>query len=344
MLDSYNLRLSPKACEGKPEEITSPACFVIGDDFLDPANQPRMRQLLDRGFSMIDVVHTLLSDAGKCSSVSTLSFLFPAESKCAHAHTCSLLLLSTPCGFRVLHTSFFFFPFMQRLLHRCRSRRLEPLFLPTIRSARDSQKSTLIFHTFPRPDFVFLTSRTTGHDVSALIPNMRRAVLETFVPLFVREVAPAASKLPLAPGSLSGRLFALYRADMVLDSSLKPWIIEVNLSPNLTPSPGSASVRMRMWRKVVADTLRLIGLHDRLIIGGDSDEDDTWRGPGAPQPYGGIDEEDVEVLWEVCGAVGTREDCDGGLERALCRCVAATAHRLLLLPFTFSGISGANSK
>jgi hypothetical protein len=67
-----------------------------------------------------------------------------------------------------------------------------------------------------------------GHNVSQLIPHIKRAVVDTFVPLLVHEVEPYLRSKGFSEAAMRGKFFGLYRADMVLDQSLKPWIIEVS--------------------------------------------------------------------------------------------------------------------
>jgi hypothetical protein len=84
ILDLANLRLSPRGdCEGLPEELTDPACFVIGDEFVQAAEQPRVKTLIDQGFNSINAVRALLHEAGECLRRSFIGpFIASSAKKC----------------------------------------------------------------------------------------------------------------------------------------------------------------------------------------------------------------------------------------------------------------------
>ena len=51
--------------------------------------------------------------------------------------------------------------------------------------------------------------------------------------------------------------FEIFGFDILIDSDLKPWLLEVNLAPSLTPD---SAMDHRIKSNLVADTLNLIGL------------------------------------------------------------------------------------
>lgn len=50
--------------------------------------------------------------------------------------------------------------------------------------------------------------------------------------------------------------FELYGFDILLDSKLKPWLLEVNISPSLS---SSSPLDKRIKSVLIADTLNLVG-------------------------------------------------------------------------------------
>ena len=52
--------------------------------------------------------------------------------------------------------------------------------------------------------------------------------------------------------------FELYGFDILIDSDLKPWLLEINLSPSLNPEDSNMDHIIKS--NLVADTLSLVGL------------------------------------------------------------------------------------
>ncbi|CAE7488394.1 TTLL5, partial [Symbiodinium necroappetens] len=59
-------------------------------------------------------------------------------------------------------------------------------------------------------------------------------------------------------GAHRGSCFEIYGFDVLVDRSLKPWLLEVNICPSL--SSGSP-LDKRIKTKLVADVLTLVGVH-----------------------------------------------------------------------------------
>eukprot|EP00048_Salpingoeca_helianthica_P004851 m.81622 g.81622 ORF g.81622 m.81622 type:complete len:980 (+) comp13371_c0_seq2:34-2973(+) len=91
-----------------------------------------------------------------------------------------------------------------------------------------------------------------GHDVAALMARIEDVIIKTLVA--VQEPVVAAVQRHLAPGahSVCGELYGF---DILLDSSLRPWVLEVNLSPSLACE---APLDLKIKSHVVADFLDLM--------------------------------------------------------------------------------------
>ncbi len=55
----------------------------------------------------------------------------------------------------------------------------------------------------------------------------------------------------------SGNLFELFGVDIILDNKLRPWLLEINLNPNLNCS---SFIEDKIKSKLITDTLNIIGL------------------------------------------------------------------------------------
>lgn len=70
--------------------------------------------------------------------------------------------------------------------------------------------------------------------------------------------------------------FELYGFDILLDSKMKPWLIEVNISPSLSSSsPFDKSIKTRL----ICDTLTLIGIkpYDKQKFKQEQDKQTTMK-------------------------------------------------------------------
>lgn len=53
--------------------------------------------------------------------------------------------------------------------------------------------------------------------------------------------------------------FELVRFDFILDEDLNPYVLEVNMSPNLTPAEDRFEEHSMIYEQLVYDTLRIVG-------------------------------------------------------------------------------------
>ena len=119
------------------------------------------------------------------------------------------------------------------------------------------------------------------------------------------------------PGG-SRSFFTIFRFDFMLDEALKPWVLEVNQSPNL--SSESTLDLKNMFERVSFSLLNLVGLG----LG-------QMRHPYNPEGHEDIvgHHNDIDIGWRVCsqctaadgsddsGVQGEMEGCTG--DCAMCR-------------------------
>jgi|FLMP01.2.fsa_nt_emb hypothetical protein len=60
-----------------------------------------------------------------------------------------------------------------------------------------------------------------------------------------------------APGEFKSNFFELLGYDIMLDSDLNPWILEVNMAPSLT---GDSPLDFQIKSNLIVDMLNLVGL------------------------------------------------------------------------------------
>ncbi len=72
-----------------------------------------------------------------------------------------------------------------------------------------------------------------------------------------------------------GNCFELFGFDVLLDAKLKPWLIEVNLSPSLACG---TPLDHRIKSALIADTLNVVGV-PRVHIAGSVDRADSLQDP-----------------------------------------------------------------
>uniref|UniRef100_A0A7E4VLN6 Tubulin--tyrosine ligase-like protein 5 n=1 Tax=Panagrellus redivivus TaxID=6233 RepID=A0A7E4VLN6_PANRE len=89
----------------------------------------------------------------------------------------------------------------------------------------------------------------SGHDTKLLMIRIEDIVVKTLLSI-QSQVAAASRAAGLAPNSC----FELFGFDILIDTDLKPWLLEVNLSPSLACDAPLDSV---LKTKVICDTLNL---------------------------------------------------------------------------------------
>ncbi|XP_067938422.1 tubulin polyglutamylase TTLL5-like [Watersipora subatra] len=101
--------------------------------------------------------------------------------------------------------------------------------------------------------------RAEGHDTTAIMMRIEDAVIKTLISV---ETPIATACKMFMPHR--GNCFELYGFDVLLDSALRPWVLEVNLSPSLAcDSP----IDLKIKSHLVADLFSLTGfvLHDPML-------------------------------------------------------------------------------
>jgi hypothetical protein len=102
--------------------------------------------------------------------------------------------------------------------------------------------------------------RADGEDWEALWARICDVVARTLVAAQPR-MAPAAA----ASGAPQGSCFELYGFDILLDSALTPWLLEVNTGPNLAaPTPMDMHIKCR----IAAEMLHLVGITPPIVHAG----------------------------------------------------------------------------
>ena len=104
--------------------------------------------------------------------------------------------------------------------------------------------------------FKFLDSQ--GVDTQKLIGDINDAIIKAFI-----SVESVVFKYTKAFVPHRTNCFELFGVDVLLDDNLKPWIMEVNLSPSLSTD---APLDLKIKTKLVADIFNIVGIapHDRL--------------------------------------------------------------------------------
>ena len=60
-------------------------------------------------------------------------------------------------------------------------------------------------------------------------------------------------------GHSSHNYFELVRFDIIFDSKLNPYVVEVNMSPNLTPAAKKYEENAKIYEPLVYNTIQIIG-------------------------------------------------------------------------------------
>ena len=109
----------------------------------------------------------------------------------------------------------------------------------------------------------FRTQR--GVDVDRLLRRIESCIVKTFIAVEDHVISAGCRASHVVNTSLGGNCFELFGFDIMLDESMKPWVIEVNTSPSLTSkSPLDKRVKFSLF----SDIIHLVGVsgpsrHDR---------------------------------------------------------------------------------
>lgn len=187
-------------------------------------------------------------------------------------------------------------------------------------------------------------------DFDALWEAMKDLVIKTLISVEEPLKADWCKTLGIEDGGWSARgpggahrgsCFEIYGFDILVDRSLKPWLLEVNICPSL--SSGSP-LDKRIKTKLVADVLTLVGVHPPAALWKLSPESVHWPASGNVSPSDDneaaagclISEDEMrkralklagqspqeavslfdEVAWELVVEAHDQEMRSGGLEMA----------------------------
>ncbi|CAK9097417.1 unnamed protein product [Durusdinium trenchii] len=127
-------------------------------------------------------------------------------------------------------------------------------------------------------------------DFDALWEAMKDLVIKTLISVEEPLKADWCKTLGIEDGGWSARgpggahrgsCFEIYGFDILVDRSLKPWLLEVNICPSL--SSGSP-LDKRIKTKLVADVLTLVGVHPPAALWKLSPESVHWPASGNVSP------------------------------------------------------------
>lgn len=94
--------------------------------------------------------------------------------------------------------------------------------------------------------------RDDGVDTAALMSRIEQVVIKTIISVEGQIAAACKTFVPYR-----GNCAELYGFDVLIDDTLKPWILEVNLSPSLATD---APLDLKLKSNVIADFLNLMGV------------------------------------------------------------------------------------
>lgn len=93
--------------------------------------------------------------------------------------------------------------------------------------------------------------------------------------------------------------FEMVRFDFILDADLKVWLMEVNMSPNL--SSASHNDNKLMYEQVVFNLLGLVGVASKL------DHSLKYSSPSEKDML--VSDQDIQVLYERCASSECSKSC-----------------------------------
>ena len=93
-----------------------------------------------------------------------------------------------------------------------------------------------------------------GHDDVLLFKKIEDCIIKTIIS--VEPVINNATDM-FCPAK-SGNCFELFGFDILIDSKLEPWLLEVNISPSLS---SSSPLDKKIKTMLICDTLNLVGVY-----------------------------------------------------------------------------------
>ncbi|KAM4013858.1 tubulin polyglutamylase TTLL5 isoform 2-T2 [Anomaloglossus baeobatrachus] len=124
-----------------------------------------------------------------------------------------------------------------------------------------------------------------GKDTAALMSQVEDLIIKTVI----------SGELPIATACRSfqvhrGNCFELYGFDVLIDGNLRPWLLEVNLSPSLACD---APLDMKVKASMVSDMLTLIGLECQ------DPQQGTRREKGVSRPQRPLSASDIDTRLQL---------------------------------------------
>jgi tubulin monoglycylase TTLL15 len=100
-----------------------------------------------------------------------------------------------------------------------------------------------------------------GHDVSKLWRDIDEVIIE--IMKFNEDYLVAES---LKAFNSTKNFFELLRFDFLMDKDMSLYLMEVNMSPNLTPLSDKYEKNAKLREKMIYDTLNLVGVGSRFDL------------------------------------------------------------------------------